>query len=280
MKNRELFEPREYDAEDTEVLSVGLKRKSRSAGNKRVKSAKAETIETGSFFDGESEDLIDLPTYRRLKLKEYEGKISKEEFEDVLVFDTKEAFDGIEPIEKDLDPESEVGKILKLPTSERKQALADFKDKYARQREALAKCRVFIERFILVNPDIEKDKLMRIVRKFGRRYGFTKKQEDSASWILDSFYEHRGNALKVRDKYPRNADLVNALTGLNFKDDSVFKISIEPLSLEIETDGVNANRVHAGSQIKRKKFPSGGFADQIGNPPERVFFYRYQFRSG
>src|SRR3989344_7269356 len=152
MKNRELFEPREYDAEDTEVLSAGLKRKSRSAGNKRVKSAKAETIETGSFFDGESEDLIDLPTYRRLKLKEYEGKISKEEFEDVLVFDTKEAFDGIEPIEKDFDPESEVGKILKLPTSERKQALADFKDKYARQREALAKCRVFIERFILVNP--------------------------------------------------------------------------------------------------------------------------------
>lgn len=236
------------------------------------KMPKKKKAGSGGSPETESERVIDSAEWRKLKLKEYEGTITEEDFEKLLMFEFREVLREIEPIEKDFDPESEVGEILKLPSPERKQALADFYDKFGRQRKALAKCRVFIERFIMLNPGVDKEKLMRIVKKFGRRYGFTNEQESAAAKILDSYYEHRHNALEMIDKYPDKAAVVNALTGLNFKDGSKFKISTGPMSIDIETDGVSAQRIESRSDRKRKKFPAGGFADSSGEPPGRVMF--------
>lgn len=212
-------------------------------------------------FEEARERVFSFAKHKSLKVREYFGKLShEEEFDNLLDFDFKEQIKDNPPIQGTFSPEEALASIRSLPGTERKTALANFKDRLAGQREAWASCRVFIERSIEFNHDISKDKLMGLVEKFGIQYGFTKQQKQIAEKLIDGYYANRKKVLEIRERYPDNTSLVNELTGLRFDKTVKFEVSTGPMSIDIVADGFDAGRIYQNSKDVVVSFPYGGFA--------------------
>lgn len=213
-----------------------------------------------SFFTNTKEKVSSFIKYRRLKVKEYFGQLNQEEFDELLSVDFQDQLKDNPPIEGVFSAEKELARIKSLPKEQKREALTSFKENLAKQQEALANCRVFIERYIEFNNDVPREKLVVLIEQFGTQYGFTDAQKQTAEKLIDGYYENRRRVLEIRKQYPDNVALVSELSGVEFDSTAQFDVSIGPMSIDIVTDGLNTNRIYRRSKDVMTKHPHGGFA--------------------
>ena len=206
------------------------------------------------------QELIDFIQYTSLKIRERFGRLDKEGFERLLAFDfQRELQDNPSNIEGEFSPEGELQRIKKLPRREKRRALPAFKERLATQRLAWAACEVFIERQIEFDHDVPKDKLMETVDLFGRHYGFTEEQRDLAERIVDRYYEARGKVLALREEFPDDRELLTSLTGVKFGESDKVKVSIGPMSIDVEADSRSAGKIYELSEDPVHVYRGAGF---------------------
>ena len=217
---------------------------------------------------GVGEKLSAYLKYKDLKVKEYFGQLNQKDFDQLLELDFQEQLKDTPPIEGAFSPEEELAKIKSLPREQKREALAAFKENLAKQREALAACRVFIERSIEFNRDIPRKKLTKLVDKFGAQYGFDDRQKQIIEQLLDGYYENRQKVLEIRQQFTDDHELVNSLTGSNLGKDEKVDVSVGPMSIDIDTEGFNAGRLYEKADKPIIGFQYGGFASQsVGENP-------------
>lgn len=216
-----------------------------------------------------------LARYCRLKVKEYFGQLNQKEFDKLLVLDFQEHLLLNPPIKGVFSPEQELARIRNLPKIEKRKALANFKDKLVKQKEAWANCRIFIERSIEFDNNVPKDKLMRIIEQFGERYSFTDKQKKTTEELIDGYYANRKKALEARKLYPDNLILVNILTGLNFDNNTNFEVSVGPMFVEISADDPEAEEIYNRLGATIPLSPHTGFsAKSVQEDPIMIIVLR------
>lgn len=206
--------------------------------------------------------------HKRLKVKEYFAQLTQEDFDQLLDFDFQEQLKDVPPIEDVFSPWDELAKIKSLPREQKKESLVAFKENLAKQRRALAACRVFVERTIEFNHDVPREKLLRLVEQFGEQYGFDDKQKQIIGQLLDGYYENRQKVLKIRQQFSDNHELVYELTGANLGKDEKLDVSVGPMSIDINTNEFNVRRLYETPGYPTIAFRLGGFASQsVGESP-------------
>lgn len=110
-------------------------------------------------------------------------------------------------------PEEELQEIKQLPKEQRRNALVEFKEKFAYQRESLARIQEQMERFIYKNPDASPEELFQQVKDMGRGYGLNQSQEELIQSVLHSYVKKHGHVREIREKYTDDADLYRTLFG-------------------------------------------------------------------
>ncbi len=126
----------------------------------------------------------------------------------------------------------------------------------------MGRCRRFIERSIEFNHSIPKDKLIDLVDQFSSPYGFTKEQKQIAEQLIDGYYEQRRRALDARQQHPEDIELINKLTGVDLGRNENVRVSVGPMTIDIDTNGFNSGRLFERSEKPVIGFKSGGFASQ------------------
>ncbi len=218
------------------------------------------TLKIKGTFDAAREKVFSFAKHKGLKVKEYFGKLNQEEFDELLSIDFQEQLQDNPPIESVFSPEAELARIRSLPKEQKREALGKFKENFAKQKEALANCRVFIERCIEFNHDVPKEKLVGMIEKFGKQYGFTDEQKQIAEILIDGYCENRQRAIEIRKRYSDDTALVSELSNVEFDSTAKFDVSTGPMSIDIITDGFNAGRLFQNSKDVLVKFSSAGFA--------------------
>src|SRR3989344_7326 len=206
--------------------------------------------------------------YKESKVKEYIGKLDQKAFDNLLYLDFQEQLRDNPSIEGIFSPEDELAKIKSSPKEQRRSALMVFKENLARQREALAACRVFVERSIEFNHDIPREKLIALIEKFGAQYGFNDQQKQTSAQLIDGYYENRQKVLEIRERFPDDYQLINELTGVNLERDERIDVSVGPMTIDIYTEEFNAWRLHGKTDKLIKRSLLRGFASQsVGETP-------------
>lgn len=204
----------------------------------------------------------DYLKHKSLKIKEYFGQLNQEDFDQLLEFDFREQLKDTPPIESLFSPEEELAKIKSLPREQKRETLATFKERLARQRKALAACRIFIERSIEFNHDVPKKKLMGLINKFATQYGFDDRQKQISEQLIDGYFENRQKVLEVRQQFADDHELVNELTGVNIDKKEKIDVSVGPMTIDIYANGFNSGRLFERSNKPVIALKYGGFASQ------------------
>ncbi|MBD3331024.1 hypothetical protein GF354_05895 [Candidatus Peregrinibacteria bacterium] len=229
------------------------------------KSAKKPVKE---IVSGVREKLSSEIRHRTLQVKEYFGKLDQEEFDKLLSFDFRTHLKENPPIGDIFSPQEELANLRSLPKENRREALDIFKQKLAAQRKAWGQCRRFIERSIEFNHDAPKNQLVEWVNQFGSNYGFTEEQKQIAEQLIDGYYEMRQRVLEARQKQPDNIALIEELTGVNLAKSDDVRVSVGPMSIEIEVNPFNCGRLYEKSDNPVIQFEYCGFASQtVGEEP-------------
>ncbi len=217
---------------------------------------------TPSKMERVIEGAKDYLKHKSLKVKEYFGQLSQEDFDQLLDFDFKEQLRDNSPIDGTFSPEEELAKIRSLPSEQKREALNIFKEKLARQREGLATCRTFIERGIEFNHDISREKLVGLVDKFATQYGFNERQKQIAEQLIDGYFVNRQKVLEVRQQFPDDHALVGELTGVNIDKNEKIDVTVGPMTIDIDANGFNSGRLYERADKPVIGFKYGGFASQ------------------
>ncbi len=109
------------------------------------------------------------------------------------------------------DPEKELDEIKKLPHDERKQAVEEFKEKLAYQKDGLAEAQVQLIELIRKNPDASLEELNNKALEIGFRYGFTENQQQIIQFILERCIEKHQQVRELRKSYPDDKELFTAV---------------------------------------------------------------------
>ena len=208
-----------------------------------------------------SESTADFLKYKNLREKEYAGTLSAEELDELLDFDFQEELRDNPPLEGIFAPKAELNKIKKLPHGEKREALDGYKEKLARQSEALASCRDFIERLILLNNDTSKEKLLGWFDRFGAHYGFSEGEKKIADDLIGKYFIYRKRALDIRRGLPNNLDLVQQVTGVRLGDDSDVSVEVGLMSVDITANAIDGQKIYNKSPEVPDRLEDYGFAD-------------------
>lgn len=219
-------------------------------------------------FEGAKEKISSYLKYKGLKVKEYFGQLNQEDFDQLLSFDLQEQLQDNQPIEGVFSPKDELAKIKSLPREQRREAITAFKENLTRQREALATCRVLIERTIEFNHDTPREKLTGLVEQFSTQYGFHDRQKQIIEQLIDGYYENHQKVLKIRQQFTDDRELINELIGVNFGENEKIDVSVGPMTIDIDADGFNSGRLYERADKPVIGFKYGGFASQsVGENP-------------
>lgn len=209
--------------------------------------------------------------HKSLRIREYLGQLNQEDFDQLLDFDLQEQLTDDPPIEGVFSPEDELAQIKSLPREQKREALTTFKETLARQREALAACRVFIERTIEFNHDVPREKLAELVEQFSTQYGFNDRQKQTIEQLIDGYFENRQKVLEIRQQFTDDHELVSKLVGVKFLEDEKVDVSVGPMTIDIDANGYNTGRLFEKADKPVIGFKYGGFASQTeGDNP--VFY--------
>ena len=114
---------------------------------------------------------------------------------------------------KVFDPEKEVEKMKKLPRESKRAAIAEFKNRWARQKEGLATTQEIIIKAIRKNPDAPLNELCDYVIKAVELFGFTEKQKDLAKSFLGRYVEKHKFIKEIRKQFFDDIDLFEDFFG-------------------------------------------------------------------
>lgn len=171
---------------------------------------------------------------------------------DTLVFDAEQVFGLIEPIESPFSPREELAKVRSLGKPDRPHALAEFKSKLIRQREAWALCRFVIENMIANPTKISRAGLHSIIYKFAANYGFAPDQIEIAKNIVDEYWQTRSRIQMLMSEFDSvpdcNLALARRLTGLPFPgaNNDDFSIFLSPYAINIACSQQFAEQIRSG----------------------------------
>ena len=118
--------------------------------------------------------------------------------------------------------------------------------------------RVFIERTIEFNHDTPREKLLRLVERFGAQYGFDDRQKQITEQLIDGYYENRRKVLEVRQRFADDYELVRELTGVNIGKNEEIGVSVGPMTIDIDTNGFNCGRLYERADEPVIEFRYGG----------------------
>lgn len=161
------------------------------------------------------------------------------------IIDMAPILERVRPIDGVFSPSEEIQKLWDVPEEQRREAVASFKDKLARQREAWALCRTSIEGQIDSNPDLPREEMVGVIGAFASHYGFSPDQVKVAESLVNDYMEMHKRVNEVRKKYPDNIALINRLTDMKFSESDAedFEIVVGPMSIEITCSGFNCGRI-------------------------------------
>jgi len=114
-------------------------------------------------------------------------------------------------IEGVFSPDEEVRKLWLVPKDQKREVVASFKDKLARQREAWALCRTSVEQRIDSNPDLPREEMVGIIREFASNYGFAEPHVKTAEALVDNYIEMHDRVTEVREKFPNDIVLIKPI---------------------------------------------------------------------
>jgi len=104
-----------------------------------------------------------------------------------------------------------------------------------RQRKAFMQCRLFIERTIGHDPDVDTERLKDIGDFFADRYGFSDAARGTVHDIVYVYKERHQKTLAFREKYPDDSALIHELSRGTVTADNA-RISVGPVSIDIVVD--------------------------------------------
>lgn len=191
-----------------------------------------------------------------------------------LILDTEFniLLEELSPLEDTFSAEDELKKIRKLSGEKKKAALKIFKEKLFRQTEALAICRLFIERLLENEPDISKEKVRALIRKFIQNYGFNSKQVEIINSLLNKYYENRNKILEIKRKFADKRLVVYKLTGIMIGKEEPVEVSFGPMTIDIKVSGSTMQKMLAKAiNPLIISYPLPGFLAQSGEP-ESIYF--------
>ncbi len=203
---------------------------------------------------------LSLAQEKILRIKERSAQLSTEEFNSLIDHDFEETLRDIPPFGEEFDPDVEVHKIFKSSSKDHREAFHEFKDKFVRQRKAIAQCRTFIERMIAFDNDVPREKLLDILARFAVQYGFSKKQFEQFEAMLNKFYAMRSLMLREQISFPDDRALASNLTGIDFDSASPCRVEKGPISFDIYTDKVHASSILSKSKINVEPYNDSGFS--------------------
>ncbi len=253
----ENFENKSKNNQDQLSRGIGQSIKKSPQQNEENSSSSLRVV-----IDTYKEKITDFLKYKKLKIKEYSGKLDQNEFDELLRLDFQDQLRDNSPIKEVFSPEKELSKIRKAPKNEKRELLSVFKENLAKQREALANCRVFIERSIEFNHDVPGENLVRIIQYFRKEYGFTDEQRRIAEQLIDEYYENRRKVLEIRKLFPNDIDLIKKLTSVQLSKTDKLNVTVGPMTIDISTEGFNAGRIYEKADSPVIDFKHGGFASQ------------------
>ncbi len=257
MKSFESFVSRIESAEGDESPIETLSGEKKSSPESLISKSK-RLLKSAAEVGGVAFDFLN---YKLMKLKENLGNIGEEEFDQLLAIDFKNELEDNAPIDGLFSPENDLKRISGLPHGEKRKALKEFKNKTERQRQAWAMCRVFIERRIEQNHDVQKDSLMAEIARFASEYGFTEDQNKSAEDMIDGYYEQRQKVKDLLEKYSNRADLVQALCGEALENSDGLVVEMGPMSIDIEAGSLDTVKMRGSEHFKWWNAPNlAGFA--------------------
>lgn len=204
--------------------------------------------------------------YAALKIREYFGKLDQKGFDELLSIDFHDLLEGLPPMPR-FDPYEELENIKGQQKPHRKESLDSYKEKLSRQREALAQCRIFVERSIEFNNDVGRDALFGLVSKFAGHYGFTEHQKSAAREAINGFYTARQKALNLRAQIPDDRNLVRALVHVSVNPESPLCISVGPMSIDIEADSSTVKKIYNEPRASNLGWTPGGLAGESAHIP-------------
>lgn len=186
----------------------------------------------------------------KLRISELYGDLSDKIFYALLKKDLDKIFKSIPQIPSEFNYIQELKNLAirsseeKLSSDKRKQASLELKKNYLSQNEALAHCRITIERLIAHSPDISKDKIDEMLFIFAKRYGIPKAKLDEYLSITEKFDQNRANIKLIRETYPDDSELATALLGEGIQLPEKFKIKITPYNILIYTSAEDIKRLY------------------------------------
>lgn len=148
-----------------------------------------------------------------------QSKQPEEVFEKLEIVEEPE-FEELEIIREDLpeerameifDPEEELAKIKKLPREEKREALAEYKEKLARQKEGLAGLQARLISVVSENPDISRQEFEEIFAEESKKLKLTKNQRTICREVFDNYQIEHRKVKKIRAEYPDDIELFKKL---------------------------------------------------------------------
>lgn len=116
--------------------------------------------------------------------------------------------------EESFHPENELGRILKLPTQERKQALSTWKEKYAEQRTELAILQAKLVSFAREHRDVTIDQLSKIVDQENEKHHFTEEQLAITRSAIELYGIKHKIVTAIRERFPEDKELFKEIFGI------------------------------------------------------------------
>jgi hypothetical protein len=223
------------------------------------------------YVRGTKEKVYNFLRHKQLRVKEYFGHIGKEEFGELLEYDFKDELKDNTPDRREFSPMDEIKKVKALPIGGRKEALAEFHTRHHKQTIAWNSCRVFIEREIEFDNDVDRGSLMNWVEKFGDEYGFTGEQKGVAEGLIDSYFTQRKKAKEVREAHPNDLELLRRLTGVDIRKPRKLAVALGPMSIDVFVDRATFSKLYHQDKDKVVSLPYVGFAT-VDAEDKEVFY--------
>jgi len=152
-------------------------------------------------------------------------------------------------IEGEFDPKTELAKVKSSSWDSKPLELAKYKEKFITQKLAIAECRIYLERLIRHNPDIDRIYLEKTIKNFKEKYGFSYNQLQIFNDLLDIFYEKRKELKYFRERFPNNIDLIKFITGVELDPKDEVVIEIDPLNFYIRASSDVMYKINSGVKI-------------------------------
>lgn len=130
------------------------------------------------------------------------------------------------------DPEKEIQVLLKVPKEERKQKLAEFKEKLTFQKVGLARVQDILINEIRSKPNGKIEDFYDMATEMGAEFGMNETQRKDTKEVL-ARYEKQHNAIEnIRKEFPSDKDLFRAL--FNKIPKGKIEVVVGPVSLSFK----------------------------------------------